>query len=1389
MNEQALSNMSYTNKDFRSVYPELLDLVKTLTNKWDPSLSNESDPGVILIKLNALIADKCNYNIDKNILELFPLSVTQAGNARELYDSLGYSMHWYKSATTSISFKWLGEKDENKSYTIPAFTMITDANHEVTYSLINDVSLRKITEIATGDAIEGVNLRYEINGETTIKLNNLDADLRLYFKERQIAENGIFINNLNSPATEWTKVDNLESTPLGRKVYKFGVLPNSDTCYIQFPQDIANLIENGLNITYIISSGEAGNILTNTLEAFTTDLVEQVSNANGTVSDTVVNDLIMIYNINSALNGSDPESLDDAYRNYKKTVSTFNNLITCKDYENAIFNLPDYNHPQYDYIVSNCVVSDRTNDINNSYYIQVLDELGERRELVVTKKSPSDEPTMTAFDLGLYLLSPMSNIYDKASFDTSFKPNPSLAIDVNQALEDYKSVQHDYINLARSPRYLYRNDYTLDCKVMTYYKVSEAEANQILASIILELYKNYNARKLDFGSNIDYDNLSAIIENADSRIKSIILDEPEYNIKVVDSENNINSLDKDAQLDIVSKSVLAGVTPFFKFDDRFDYEFGQVNINTSKPSDIISEIKQITTHLDIPTTDLYHTKKYGQAISYKLTLKNTNILPINADTSYQLKNGEKIEFKYLVDGQEHTDIYSYDTASIIVSNFNITAAEGVCAADENIEVEYRDKGIQYELQENQNIQLIGPNFQSVAEYSIGVYYTFEGLPSVADGEIIIPANQYYQLTTGQKLILEYTQNNIEQKREYTEGTIIFLNFNVTKGKAKVAAIGEFGKPGYIPAKAAIPDTTAGNLGTEKRITIKDLIQTDLALGTTIPQLYCYWVTNQISDNRYVLPLNENNSEYILKTGEYFMYTFDLASAELIILGPGTRIKSRHSAILNNPSVPQLPLDSIYDNGMSAFSSSDWAKFNSKNKESGQTYGPNDPGFLITEMQIITLGKGCTITAVVDSDISSIGNNLVNVRDIIYKDPTAEDADETRPDTFNMSDESWKIMSNLQLHVSATLPQTLKTYESIDIYTVEDVRLGTLPTTIGEGTTLLTSHPTLIIGGDKIDVGVLEPSGIIDYSLSAYYYKQDENQLISNRGPSDFLSVDIFSTDADKDLKFNFNLEAKAEDDGNEFIIPVIFVKANPTDQIKFNCEQMSTDPEYDTSDPSIKISETILDESGTYYLNPHDQTELKITLMQNGSAYTDLDTFTKDTSVEIKLNKGFTFDNLQAGTMYEIGDESTDLISYIKFNTSKKAAGYVIFNAIPSSVNFDASDNTIFRYVLNVDDIIKYSSNPLWTSRLYIGKITKTFGYALDESDYAFEIDELKAYMSILDSTHKFNFTYRIDDEKLIENPILPESFWNKNHIYNRYTLAKLDIDNSSIKLLKSSKL
>ena len=104
--ENYLSNLSYINKDFPSLWNEILETVPKLTNKWIPSEANESDPLVVLLKELAIIADKQNYNIDKNILELFPATLTQLRSAYNVYESLGYTPDWYVSATTGITITY-----------------------------------------------------------------------------------------------------------------------------------------------------------------------------------------------------------------------------------------------------------------------------------------------------------------------------------------------------------------------------------------------------------------------------------------------------------------------------------------------------------------------------------------------------------------------------------------------------------------------------------------------------------------------------------------------------------------------------------------------------------------------------------------------------------------------------------------------------------------------------------------------------------------------------------------------------------------------------------------------------------------------------------------------------------------------------------------------------------------------------------------------------------------------------------------------------------------------------------------------------------------------------------------------------------------------------------
>lgn len=705
------SNISYTNKDFQSIYNELLELIPKLTNKWDPSLSNESDPLVVLLKLNALLADKNNYNIDKNILELFPVSVTQRGNAQKIYESLGYSMAWYRSAITEVAFRWVGKADNSTTQAIKIFDMVTDASGEVVYTLIPEDGREGISIDKSGKqdtkvlAMEGTCNDYTLNGSDIITLDNLDADLRLYFTDSKVAENGIFIANAPADTTaanwkenltwlDWVAIDNLEATDLGQKVYKFGVLPNSNTCYIQFPQDIANLINQGLIIKYLISSGVDGTIKAKTLDSLFSDIKDTDSNGN----EIVINDNIRLWNPSDSTAGQDPESLDDAYRNYKKLVTTFNTLVTCKDYESAIYRLTDDNDLP---LVSNIVVSDRSNDyIEGTSIIKALSPSG-NYDYVYSNG-------LDSFDIKFYILKPANTINIASQYNNSFNTDATLVSEVSDSFDvsNYKSVQHNIKTPLGQNPFIYKAKYIIKCKLTTYNKVSQNQAKSICADVELALYRKYNARNIDFGTAISYDNIIDTIKSANKAIKDVILNDIDYKVVSMDADNKETILTNEQIENIKVKNILAGRSQGLKFNTEFNYNLAQSN-GAVYPSTADSKITALSgvTSVIVPANGEYTIKdneivtlfgtSYKPVVTYSTYLYykfSSNIaLKTPSDSYYQLGEGETLTI-----GKENnnniiqTDVVTYNKGTIFkLSGFteNITAdAIGSLGANKTITI-------------------------------------------------------------------------------------------------------------------------------------------------------------------------------------------------------------------------------------------------------------------------------------------------------------------------------------------------------------------------------------------------------------------------------------------------------------------------------------------------------------------------------------------------------------------------------------------------------------------------------------------------------------------------------------------------------------------------------
>lgn len=652
-NELNISNQSYTHKDFYQIYPEILDLVKKITNKWDPQTSNESDPGVVLLKLLAFVADKLNYNIDKNILECFMPSCTQEESMRKLCDMMGYSMHYYRSAVTKVTLAWTGNQlPKNMDDTsggvqgakiiIPKFTSITDEEGSINYITLKEVDLRYVNSKSMVDVMQGELVDVQINEDNIVRAANIDSRNRYYLPETKIAENGIFIQDSSQFNRDeyWERIDNLNTIAAGQKYYKVGFDSSENLPYIQFPEDYHALIGEGFKISYIRTNGADGNVAANTLTKLSgNDKVIYVL-ADGSESELAVKDEasgstnLLMSNYEFTSSGEDLETIDAAYENFKKTVGTFDTLVTCRDYANAIYRMVE---SEYDTtpLVSNVQVADIRDDINKSNKIVSMNASGltyidvPKTSWVETDSIPfkvvkSDntytsggiavgqgsfdgseysgaklykaEPEIGHFDIMLYPLH-YSKLADIASYDAAFKPAYENIYQIKEQLSENKTIAHKIRMLSdngedQSQIFCLKNYYPINCKIATTHKVNKVEEWDIINRVELALCNKFQARKVDFGEDISYDQLVKVIESADPRIKMVVLDEPEVYTKYMladGTEGYLGMINNDPSaagedqfstnskiyMQLAAKNALAGKTELFNYDERFNYNYGQ----------------------------------------------------------------------------------------------------------------------------------------------------------------------------------------------------------------------------------------------------------------------------------------------------------------------------------------------------------------------------------------------------------------------------------------------------------------------------------------------------------------------------------------------------------------------------------------------------------------------------------------------------------------------------------------------------------------------------------------------------------------------------------------------------------------------------------------------
>ena len=327
----------YTHRDYESLKKDLIDIIPSLTQKW--TSTEESDPGIVLIKLISMLGDNLSYNMDKMALEMYLDSVTQRKNCAKILSLLGYKMHWYRSARVMATVRNMISSSSTASGNVNGSPIViqpwstTFRAGSLQYIMVNEeqandsyITLLPLAESKTITLVEGSVSTARFSGKS---LNRN----RYYFTRSNIdeAHMRLFVDNGSGSTTEVGElVDNLYLVTNNDRVYfEFGV-DEYDNPYIELIDFWKSLVGDNANfiVQYIVTEGSRGNVTDNAFE------IQQYANGSCLYITNLANNTensLVPYNAP----GKDPQTPATARKESADYVFTHDTLVSASDFEKA----------------------------------------------------------------------------------------------------------------------------------------------------------------------------------------------------------------------------------------------------------------------------------------------------------------------------------------------------------------------------------------------------------------------------------------------------------------------------------------------------------------------------------------------------------------------------------------------------------------------------------------------------------------------------------------------------------------------------------------------------------------------------------------------------------------------------------------------------------------------------------------------------------------------------------------------------------------------------------------------------------------------------------------------------------------------------------------------
>lgn len=360
--------VNYTSRDYDSILEGFKEIVPSLTDLWSPEA--EADPGVVLAKWVAAVADMLGVNLDWVANELYAPSVSQRKDAEKLFSLIGYELGWYTAARTEITFTNNTDStitldfgfSGNSFTTCTAFTDITGSSRVITYNILpltnsygdkNSRASRKTVsdtvdvfadtdrvKLGPGQYVTRVGIEGELRSYSVsvaqVKANNYIINL----PSQHVDTTAVWLKGKSSQdadeylSTQWIQVDSPAqfTTPEPRYAVTYDNYSNARIQISNYLNQLENYDNNYLTVYWIDCNGVIGCVGTDVFQDFLfAKNPGEVSFASGDISVTNLSNVVELPHT-YAVTGKSPETAKEAYRNSRNYINTWDSLVTLPDF-------------------------------------------------------------------------------------------------------------------------------------------------------------------------------------------------------------------------------------------------------------------------------------------------------------------------------------------------------------------------------------------------------------------------------------------------------------------------------------------------------------------------------------------------------------------------------------------------------------------------------------------------------------------------------------------------------------------------------------------------------------------------------------------------------------------------------------------------------------------------------------------------------------------------------------------------------------------------------------------------------------------------------------------------------------------------------------------------